>query len=83
MEFDILGVNLNDVSLNEDEVRNGNTQDPGKMHQNCFCAAALHHLKCMFIIYIFFPDYRYRKDELFKRLKVTTFAQLVSEKEIT
>lgn len=30
MEFDILGVNLNDVSLNEDEVRNGNTQDPGK-----------------------------------------------------
>ncbi|XP_068025463.1 centrosomal protein of 41 kDa isoform X2 [Melanerpes formicivorus] len=23
------------------------------------------------------PDYRYRKDELFKRLKVTTFAQLV------
>jgi len=32
MEFDILGVNLNDVSLNEDEVRNGNTQDPGKMH---------------------------------------------------
>lgn len=53
MEFDILGVNLNDVSLNEDEVRNGNTQDPGKMHQNCFCAAALHHLKCMFIIYIF------------------------------
>ncbi|RXN19131.1 centrosomal of 41 kDa isoform X1 [Labeo rohita] len=28
MEFDILGVNLNDVSLNEDEVRNGNTQDP-------------------------------------------------------
>jgi len=32
MEFDILGVNLNDVSLNEDEVRNGNTPDPGKMH---------------------------------------------------
>ena len=25
-----------------------------------------------------FADYRYRKDEIFKRLKVTTFAQLVS-----
>lgn len=25
-----------------------------------------------------FSDYRYKKDELFKRLKVTTFAQLVS-----
>ena len=25
-----------------------------------------------------FSDYRYRKDEIFKRLKVTTFAQLVS-----
>ena len=24
-----------------------------------------------------FSDYRYRKDEIFKRLKVTTFAQLV------
>lgn len=35
MEFDILGVNLNDLSLNEDEERNGNTQDPGKRHQNC------------------------------------------------
>lgn len=34
MEFDILGVNLKDLSLNEDEERNNNTQDPGKMHQN-------------------------------------------------
>lgn len=85
MEFDILGVNLNDVSLNEDEVRNGNAQDPGKMQQNCclkncFCAATLHNLKCKcLLLYIFFPDYRYKKDELFKRLKVTTFAQLVSK----
>lgn len=38
MEFDILGVNLNDVSLNEDEVRNGNAQDPGKtLEKQCFC----------------------------------------------
>ncbi|KAM6306970.1 LOW QUALITY PROTEIN: centrosomal protein of 41 kDa-like [Podargus strigoides] len=31
------------------------------------------HLEYLFI----FQDYRYRKEELFKRLKVTTFAQLV------
>lgn len=29
-------------------------------------------------LFLFFSDYRYRKDEIFKRLKVTTFAQLVS-----
>lgn len=27
---------------------------------------------------LFSKDYRYKRDELFKRLKVTTFAQLVS-----
>lgn len=32
--------------------------------------------KC--VSYSAFSDYRYKKDELFKRLKVTTFAQLVS-----
>lgn len=50
MEFDILGVNL---SLNEDEVRNGNTQDPGKMHLNyCkkFCSAALYNFKYMLMM---------------------------------
>ncbi len=34
MEFDILGVNLKDLYLKEDEERHDNTQDPGKMHQN-------------------------------------------------
>lgn len=34
----------------------------------------------LFVLFfpVFFLDYRYRKDEIFKRLKVTTFAQLVS-----
>jgi hypothetical protein len=30
------------------------------------------------MLYFALSDYRYKKDELFKRLKVTTFAQLVS-----
>ncbi len=34
MEFDILGVNLKDLYLKEDEERHDNTQDPGKMHHN-------------------------------------------------
>lgn len=35
-------------------------------------------LKIDFVLCFVFEDYRYKKDELFKRLKVTTFAQLVS-----
>lgn len=34
-------------------------------------------LKIYLVLFVF-EDYRYKKDELFKRLKVTTFAQLVS-----
>lgn len=34
----------------------------------------------LFFIPYFSPDYRYQKDEIFKRLKVSTFAQLVSMK---
>lgn len=30
MEFDILGVSISDDSLNGDEMRSGNAQDPGK-----------------------------------------------------
>lgn len=33
-------------------------------------------LKIYLVLFVF-EDYRYKKDELFKRLKVTTFAQLV------
>lgn len=33
--------------------------------------------KIHIVLFCFLEDYRYKKDELFKRLKVTTFAQLV------
>ena len=29
--------------------------------------------------FVYFADYKFRKDELFKRMKITTFAQLVSD----
>lgn len=79
MDFDILGVSISDDSLNDNEMRNGNAQDPGERFlsrvvlSNIFFNFHLNYLTCIFL------DYRYRKDELFKRLKVTTFAQLVSE----
>ncbi|MCI4380346.1 hypothetical protein PGIGA_G00239160 [Pangasianodon gigas] len=50
METGIRGFNLCHMLSDEDDVKNGDGQN---------------------------PDYRYKKDELFKRLKVTTFAQLV------
>ena len=40
-----------------------------------------HTCTCTYTVWdlmFFLTDYRYRKDEIFKRLKVTTFAQLVS-----
>lgn len=30
------------------------------------------------LFHCIFPDYRFKKDEIFKRMKVTTFVQLVS-----
>lgn len=37
----------------------------------CFCSFSQHEVICV-------SDYKFRKDEIFKRMKVTTFAQLVS-----
>lgn len=42
-----------------------------------YCLTKIYFFIC-FVFSPFFSDYRYRKDEIFKRLKVTTFAQLVS-----
>ena len=41
------------------------------------CVCSLPRLWVTVIIYLC-SDYRFRKDEIFKRLKVTTFVQLVS-----
>lgn len=43
MDFDILGVSINNECLNEDEMRNGNAQDPGERF-----VVHLNHLKCFF-----------------------------------
>ncbi|GAA6075939.1 centrosomal protein of 41 kDa isoform X3, partial [Tachysurus ichikawai] len=50
MERGMRAFNLRHMLSDEEELTNGDSQD---------------------------PYYRYKKDELFKRLKVTTFAQLV------